>query len=359
GLAPVPDTPVERLYRTIYLLLPHYMIALLKVLLAAAPTSRARSEPIDILDEVVPKEPVAGVVESSLLNLDVDRHKEITVKAISGLMLLLLKQLKLNHIYQFEYVSQQLVFANCIPLILKFFNQNIVTYVRARNSSPALDFPGYFIGDRVELSLDLLSNSLSGSNCSWRNMFSCINLMRILCKSCKWKHARTIMMVAFKSATILKRVLHVRNAMLQLYALKLLKSQSRYFGRQWRKNNMAIMSAIYQKVRHRLTDDWAYGNEVDARPLDFQTDECTLRTNVDSFNARRYTKFWCDTEVAPLDNSLVSVLNQHIELPEEFKLNYEAWLEREVFSKESNWDLILSLSTKASNIHAEQIRSVD
>lgn len=48
--------------------------------------------------------------------------------------------------------------------------------------------------------------------------------------------------------------------MLQLYVLKLLKLQSRYFGRQWRKNNMSIMSAIYQKVRHRLTDDWAYGN---------------------------------------------------------------------------------------------------
>lgn len=67
-------------------------------------------------------------------------------------------------------------------------------------------------------------------------------------------------MVAFKSAAILKRCLRIRHAMLQLYVLKLLKMQSRYSGRQWRKNNMFIMSAIYQKVRHRLTDDWAFGN---------------------------------------------------------------------------------------------------
>ena len=33
---------------------------------------------------------------------------------------------------------------------------------------------------------------------------------------------------------------------------------------------MKTMSAIYQKVRHRLTDDWAYGNDMDARPWDFQ-----------------------------------------------------------------------------------------
>lgn len=65
----------------------------------------------------------------------------------------------------------------------------------------------------------------------------------------------------------------VRQAMLQLYALKLLKMQTKYLGRQWRKTNMKAMSAIYHKVRHRLGDDWAYGSDLDARPWDFQV--CT------------------------------------------------------------------------------------
>jgi len=34
------------------------------------------------------------------LAIDVNRHKEIIVKAISGLFLLLLKWFKLNHVYQ-------------------------------------------------------------------------------------------------------------------------------------------------------------------------------------------------------------------------------------------------------------------
>jgi hypothetical protein len=68
------------------------------------------------------------------------------------------------------------------------------------------------------------------------------------------------MLVVFKSAPILKRALKVRQAMMQLYILKLIKMQTKYLGRQWRKSNMKTMSAIYQKVRHRLTDDWAYGN---------------------------------------------------------------------------------------------------
>jgi len=31
-------------------------------------------------------------------------------------------------------MSQHLVFANCIPLVLKFFNQNISSYVSAKNT---------------------------------------------------------------------------------------------------------------------------------------------------------------------------------------------------------------------------------
>ena len=62
-------------------------------------------------------------ITSSFPGIDVNRHKEIIVKAISGILLLLLKHFKVNHIYQFEFMSQHLVFANCIPLILKFFNQ--------------------------------------------------------------------------------------------------------------------------------------------------------------------------------------------------------------------------------------------
>lgn len=67
------------------------------------------------------------------LGIDVNRHKEIIVKAVSAILLLLLKHLKLNHIYQFEFMSQHLVFANCIPLVLKFLNQNIIAYIEAKN----------------------------------------------------------------------------------------------------------------------------------------------------------------------------------------------------------------------------------
>lgn len=39
------------------------------------------------------------------LGVDVNRHKEIIVKAISAILLLLLKHFKLNHIYQVRFTD--------------------------------------------------------------------------------------------------------------------------------------------------------------------------------------------------------------------------------------------------------------
>uniref|UniRef100_A0A8D0CLD0 Striatin interacting protein 2 n=1 Tax=Scleropages formosus TaxID=113540 RepID=A0A8D0CLD0_SCLFO len=339
GEEEVEDTPIEILYQGMLPNLSQYVIALLKLLLAAAPTSKAKTDSINILADVLPEEMPITVLQSMKLGVDVNRHKEIIVKAISALLLLLLKHFKLNHIYQFEYISQHLVFANCIPLILKFFNQNIMSYISAKNSICALDFPHCVVYEMPELTAESLESGDSTQFC-WRNLFSCINLLRILNKLTKWKHSRTMMLVVFKSAPILKRALKVKQAMMQLYVLKLLKIQTKYLGRQWRKSNMKTMSAIYQKVRHRLNDDWAYGNDIDARPWDFQAEECALRESIERFNNRRYDKS-PGGEFAPVDNCLQSVLGQRVELPEDFHYSYEMWLEREVFSQPIQWDELL------------------
>ncbi len=93
------------------------------------------------------------------LGIDVNRHKEIIIKAVSAILLLLLKHYKINHVYQFEYISQQLMFANCIPLVLKFFNQNICQYIGSKTSISVIDFPACVIGEQPEITLEILEMS--------------------------------------------------------------------------------------------------------------------------------------------------------------------------------------------------------
>lgn len=354
----VREGPTEQLYKSLLPNLPQYMIAILKVLLAAAPTSKSKNESLNIFIDVVPPDTPANMMESAQNSIDMNRHKEIIVKAISATLLLLLKHLKNNHVYQFEFVGQHLVFANCIPLVLKFFNQNVTQYVTQRNTLLALNFPNCVLVPLTETKTIDVADGLGVDSTTycWRNVFSCINLVRILQKLTKWKHSRTVMLVVFRSSPILKRALKVRHPMMQLYVLKLLKVQTKYLGRNWRKTNMKIISAIYRKVRHHLHDDWAYGNDLDAKPWDFQTEEFALKNCVERFNSKYYdlnqaqddNPFGNDLE--PIDTNYLSVLGENVELSKQWKDNYENWVEVEVFKHPVNWDNFLRSPTKHIDI---------
>uniref|UniRef100_A0A5S6Q783 Far11/STRP C-terminal domain-containing protein n=1 Tax=Trichuris muris TaxID=70415 RepID=A0A5S6Q783_TRIMR len=360
------DTPSERLYQMILPNMRRLTFGLVKVLLASAPCSKGKADMVNIVYEVLPYsdglESACSLVdtpEARRLNADVARQKEIIAKAVSALLLLILKHLKVNHVYQFEQVCQQLVFANCIPLILKYFDQNVACYVQSGSeladscfidcvlSSDVGDIDTQTATRRTEVNL-LRANEEAeavaavvpkASPYVWRNLFALVNLLRVLNKLTKWKHGRTMMLVVYKSAPILKRALRVRQVLLQLFALKLLKSQVKFLGRQWRKSNMELLSAIYRSVRHRLNDDWAYGNETQSQ--DFQSEESSLMSEVDRFNMRRYGTAVTVGDFEPMDNNVISVLGAPFVYSERFRRNYEKWLEYEVFHSRTDYDQLL------------------
>lgn len=90
-----------------------------------------------------------------------------------------------------------------------------------------------------------------------------------------------------------------------------------------------------------LTEIFCFVPDLDARPWDFQAEECALRANIERFNARRYDRTHSNPDFLPVDNCLQSVLGQRVDLPEDFQMNYDLWLEREVFSKPISWEELL------------------
>ncbi|CAD5222791.1 unnamed protein product [Bursaphelenchus okinawaensis] len=380
----IEDNPTERLYSGMLPNLSNYSLSLLKVLLAAIPSSKAKNDGALILSDVLIRSADATDMLSNSLNLDVsvnsanlleeavrtaidiNRHKEIVVKATTAIIINLLKFFRLNHVYQFENFSQQLVLSNCLPLVLKFLDQNMVRYLQSKNELTPLCYPKVVVhyvqnGNKwPELNADNVDDSRSENQCYflWRNVFASVNLLRILNKLIKNKQSRTMMLVVFKSAPILRRCLKVRSGIFQLYTLKLLKMQARYLGRQWRKNNMEVISAVYMKVRHRLNDDWAFANETRCKTWDFQMEERELKLSIEKFNSRRYSHLYPELnyynnenltyddfdpkEFEPVDNSIQNLLSAEFEFTPYFKRNYSKWLDEAVFAEPFNWDALLT-----------------
>ena len=123
---------------------------------------------------------------------------------------------------------------------------------------------------------------------SWRNFFSTINFLRIMQKICKRKAHRNLLLVQYKSSTILKKALKVPQRELRLYTLKLFKNQVPYCGRKWRQTNMRVITAVYLYCRPELRDDWLAGSDVDADVEEALPLEQALRALTHWYNLKRY-----------------------------------------------------------------------
>lgn len=258
--------------------------------------------------------------DMTLEDLDNVRSREISQKAVSGAIFLLLKWFKVSHVLKFEYLNQLLLDSNYVQLTLKYFaHQNLEDlvafkydrddlgvwhYCHVHSDHPPLSptspddtsessdgedaipppisrdrpyqptrsdgqasadaaQPGQ--PDQERPSVDELGNPVGPlpaapiTTYSFRQFQTSIHLLRILQKLTRGKSHRILFLVQFKSSQILRRVLRVPDPTLRLYVLKIFKSQVPYCGRKWRQSNMRVITAIYLHCRPELRDDWLAG----------------------------------------------------------------------------------------------------
>ncbi|KAF2454439.1 hypothetical protein BDY21DRAFT_352876 [Lineolata rhizophorae] len=272
--------------------------------------------------------------------LDAMRSQEILAKAVSGILILLLKWFKVSHILKFEYLTQLLLDSNYIPLILKLLQtQELERVVNYKCDREDINFFQYCLShsrhrprqkeEEPELAdsdsddaapppikrqrspppkapdppqqaylhppeVDDLGKPMSDfppepiTNFSWRNFFSSINWLRVMQKICKNKAHRNLLLVQYKSSGYLKKSLKVPQPLLRLYALKLFKNQVPYCGRKWRQSNMRVITAVYLHCRPDLRDDWLAGSDVDADVEESVPLEQALRALTHWHNLKRY-----------------------------------------------------------------------
>jgi len=263
--------------------------------------------------------PLDSSPESTAEELDQLRVQEIGAKALSAILLLLLKWFKTNHILQYEYMSQLMMDSNYVPLMLKSWQTqdvgrachyrlereelNFFAFCRENSQPPSSDAKSN--GDqfgtadssedeacpppiKLKRSSSLDAHPLSTSSTSpynpayppeidelgypttplpstpithysYRNTFANINFIRILQKLTRRKTQRALMLINYKSSNHLKKSLKVPIHLLRYYTLKVFKSQVPFCGRKWRQGNMKIITAVWLSVPAELRDDWLAG----------------------------------------------------------------------------------------------------
>lgn len=98
---------------------------------------------------------------------------------------------------------------------------------------------------------------------------------------------RILLLTQYKSSAILKRLLKVQHPTLQLYILKIIKSQVPFCGRKWRQSNMKVITGIYLNCRPDLRDEWL-SSDVEGIVMESLPQEQALRALVKYYVASRF-----------------------------------------------------------------------
>lgn len=303
---------VDQVYRGVYPFLQSAVIVLLKLLLATTTSGGTNSAYARAVAEGTPSE---HAPDPTLEDMDIVRHREILNKGISSLLLLCLQWFRASHVLKFEYLAQVMLDSNVLLLILKMLGlQEVSHFVRWRCEEPSFGLFGYCRRMNLEENVTpqgiLASCSLrigdvwdefpddewrtthahdQSSAFSWRNFATVANLTRILHKVCKNKVHRILLLMQYKSSAILKRMLQVPHRGLELYVLKLIRSQVPFCGRKWRQSNMRIITLIYLRCRSGLRDDWLGSGDMDASIESSLSEEQTLRALIHFYNQAYYS----------------------------------------------------------------------
>ncbi|KAJ6234208.1 protein required for hyphal anastomosis ham-2 [Anaeramoeba flamelloides] len=377
-------TKFENFYELEFPNITRYLIILLNIMLSAMPFGEYEG-PIDYKNEfesINNKDSKNGnsILQNVKNNLDSERTKEIILKAISAILLLLLKRAKANHVLQFEYLCQILVDSNTILMLLKLFNIDLKKFIK----------PAVIIEDELFLPPETFEQQNNNENknetekekelekekekeneykipkasleLSWRRIFTLINLIRILQKLIKNKPNRVKTNMRFKQGTpILEKLLKLDVKVVSFYTLKVLKNLMRFMGKQWIERKMNIISEMYIILGSGLNSDWLFPEKGEKLRSDkLKLLDKTLREHVSNFNIPYSLRSNEENEDSDSDSddydedeyddddvlqinkkkedlmeeSVDDILNQ-INLKDNWKDNYEQWLEKEVFSGNS------------------------
>ncbi|CEP13935.1 hypothetical protein [Parasitella parasitica] len=341
NIADEKQTLMEGLYAKILPELQNVIVVLLKLLLTSVSPNTANHSSDNERNGKETFESSGDIVTlEDLEEADIKRNREIYSKAISGLLLLLLKWSKSSHVLKYEYISQLLADSGCMLLILKMIGlQEVTEMVSARTDVPYYCFFDYNINRAV-----IENKKEENLYTNRRNMYCSINHLRILQMLTKHKSHRIMLLVQYKSAAILKRLLKIAHPTLEQYVLKLFKSQVPFLGRKWKSQNMKIISAIYLNCKTVLQDDWISKLNADEDVDDGKMEEQNLRILTRLYNGERYLPSFLpdhdevSASSGPGFNGFKDYdLDQSIDcssfdLGIDFFNDYNAWLETEVFN---------------------------
>jgi len=271
-----------------------------------------------------------------MLQLEIINIKEITLKASTGIILLLLKWFKINHVLKHHYLTSilfdQQFFTISLDFVGRGFNNNnlkVPTKLAEENNElseyESLINENKIMNPQIQIpNFEFFNNCLNDFPKEWKFELINKNFILTMPKVLDANNTNNVYIEQYNSnyCFVLTNILSINNKILiknssqriftlnelkpsEMYKmilinydnkaftipiLKTLKKLVPYQGRKWKSINMDLISQIYLNLRLSLKDNWLSGKDLESDFNNSYDQEIALRALLQFYNMRKYPK---------------------------------------------------------------------
>lgn len=251
-------------------------------------------------------------VSSLAPRLEINRTKEIAMKSSLGIIFLLSKWFKLNHVLKFEHFAVLLNDSRYVQICTSILSKNAEEYtdiIYNKMLSPSAS----------------LWETCSAFNASYRNTYSYksseYNILMLSSFSYMLKILRKVIgnkterlkELPLSVGALFKRFYRVFNLDIYHPILKIVKELTPFKNKRWKSEHMELISGVFLYERLELVDNWVTGKDISGELSDACGQEIALRALLQFYNFLHYEKAMGDLGYGERSNANISLLNREAE----------------------------------------------
>ncbi|CCK72005.1 Far11p KNAG_0I02190 [Huiozyma naganishii CBS 8797] len=219
-------------------------------------------------------------------HLEIIRTKELSLRVAVGVLNVLLKWFKVNHVLKFEHLSLLIYDAKYINIcssLLGKYSENYADKALRKMLNSNYSFWGVCSQEYKTRPVAALDDGRFDTNI----LSSFAYMLRILRKVTGSKTHR-LKCLPLSIGLIFKRYYRLFNLSIYHPILKIIKELTPFKNKRWKSEHMDLISGVYLYERLELVDNWVTGKDIAGELNDACGQEIALRALLQFYNFTHY-----------------------------------------------------------------------
>lgn len=256
-------------------------------------------------------------IDPLIPRLEMNRAKELTMKSSFGILYLLLKWFKLNHILKEEHLAVLLHDSHyiqiCCSLLGKYSENHSDKVFNKMLSSPGSiwrECSNY--NPTYQQSFHDQHDPSKLQNYNMMALSSLAYMLRVLRRIVGDKTER-LKELPLNIGLLFKRYYRIFNLDIYHPILRIIKELAPFKNKRWKSEHMELISGVFLYEELELIDNWVTGKDVSGELGDACGQEIAMRALLQFYNFLHYKKSMEDLGYGPRSNTNLSLLNKESE----------------------------------------------